>query len=413
MYLVNIPTFILLIVRLERNNYSFSKQDKTLFWAITIGLRVFILFFEPLLSDDIFRYVWDGHIQQFGINPYLHNPDSATLIPYRTSWWTKVNNPNIGTPYPPFSEFIFFLFFANSLPLNQVIVIYRIGVIFFDIGTIKLVGKLLTLLHQPARRVIYYSWSPLVLLEFAGNGHNDVFALFFMMLALYYYLKNEEKSDRRYNYYVALALSLAILTKLYPIILLPFVIPRWRLKEIFVFITPFAVLSFIYYIPDRNVLSSPGLQLFVRYFEFNSTIFRIVKSITPGEDTGASTRIFYGVVMFLLSTYYIFQYHRQKDQIGPNLLLVNIGKIFFLSFIFGPDVQPWYILWVFPLAVIILYRPIIVYSLTIILSYYIYIKYDSSGIWEENEIVLLLEYLPVYLIWLHDELKQSTNSIQV
>jgi hypothetical protein len=41
--------------------------------------RVGLLFSAPYLSDDIYRYVWDGKVQAAGVNPYRYIPADPAL----------------------------------------------------------------------------------------------------------------------------------------------------------------------------------------------------------------------------------------------------------------------------------------------------------------------------------------------
>ena len=86
---------------------STRRADTRLIWGFAILFRVVLLPCVPFLSDDIYRYLWDGHVQLAGINPYLYPPDAPELESIRTAWHARINNPSISTIYPPFAQMVF------------------------------------------------------------------------------------------------------------------------------------------------------------------------------------------------------------------------------------------------------------------------------------------------------------------
>lgn len=408
-YLIAALGFIFLFLFLERTNFSFASIDRNYFWIITIGIRIVILLFPIALSDDIFRYIWDAEIQSNGINPYIYAPDAAELVPYRSSWWHLINQRDLPTPYPPFSEFLFFILLSNNLDIDTRILLFRVVMTVFDIGIIFVLEKILRILEKPGRYILYYAWSPLVLIEFAGNGHNDVVAVFFMLLALYYHLLSKERSTK-HKIMSAFFLSLAVLTKIFPIIMLAFFLPWWRLREGLAFITPIILLSLPYVRQGIIPIFSPGQQIFVRYFEFNAGIFRLFQLISKNfEDPVLVARFIYLGIMILVAIPILGKYYLRVYQqtYTDNRMIDAMVILYFITLLLAPDIQPWYVLWVFPLGIISKYIPNMIHSITVIFSYEIYINYDRYGIWEEKLFILILEYSPIFLFYLYPILKRS------
>ena len=82
-------------------------------WALGVAalLRLTLLFLPPYLSDDVFRYVWDGMVQGAGVNPYRYIPNDPALAALRdAAIWPNVNRGDYApTIYPPVAQILFFL----------------------------------------------------------------------------------------------------------------------------------------------------------------------------------------------------------------------------------------------------------------------------------------------------------------
>ena len=60
--------------------------------------------FTPSLSDDAYRYVWDGKVQLAGQNPYRFAPADRRLDGVRYADRGRINHPRLRTVYPPLAE---------------------------------------------------------------------------------------------------------------------------------------------------------------------------------------------------------------------------------------------------------------------------------------------------------------------
>ena len=72
--------------------------------AIGLLFRVSLLWSDPGLSDDHYRYVWDGRVQLAGINPFLYAPDDEALRHLRDDGYEGINHKEIPTVYPPLTQ---------------------------------------------------------------------------------------------------------------------------------------------------------------------------------------------------------------------------------------------------------------------------------------------------------------------
>jgi hypothetical protein len=360
------------------------------------------------LSDDIYRYLWEGHLQHQGVNPYLFSPDSPDLINHRTNWWDRVNHPDIQSPYPPFAQIIFFVVTFVTTDLSTLIIIFRVLMISFDIAIIVIIKRLLIIFNLPEKRIIIYAWSPLVLFEISGNAHIEVVAIFFLLLSVFFILKSPQL--QRYQIYSGISLALAFLVKFFPIVIFPFLFLKWGIKGLLSFLGTVFVFTLFYIESDINPLYPEGLMIFAKYFRFNESIFRVYRHFLLHsfnfENADMVARTHYIWVMLFISFLCIlyFYYHRteakdisdNREYVKDSLRAYQI--IVFLALLLGPDVQPWYLLWLLPFTLILFDVAIITLSVTVLLSYQIYPEYNQNHIWSEDPLILLVEYSMVYLI---------------
>jgi alpha-1,6-mannosyltransferase len=180
----------------------------------SIGFRAVLVPQRPYLSADVYRYVWDGHVQTAGINPYRYTPDAEELNGLRDD---RIF-PNITaddkrwlSPYPPAAQFVFL---AVSLVRSMSVTAFKAAMAWFDV--IAMLALMLVLARNglnPARAIIF-AWHPLLIFEGAHSGHVESALIAFLALALLAWSFNK-------NALAGAALALATLVKFYPVLLLP------------------------------------------------------------------------------------------------------------------------------------------------------------------------------------------------
>lgn len=176
----------------------------------------------PSLSDDFFRYVWDGYIQGRGYNPYRSPPDAPELVPLRDDdYWPRINRKAQTSAYPPFAELVF-RGLALVRPFDSLV--FKLAFLALDLLTIALILALLRQRGQSPALAVIYAWHPLLPFEFVASAHIDVLAVALLALALFLQARGRPTL-------AGVALGLATLTKLYPGLLLPAFCRRgqWRL----------------------------------------------------------------------------------------------------------------------------------------------------------------------------------------
>ena len=189
--------------------------------------RLSILFAPPYLSDDIYRYIWDGRVQAAGINPYRYLPSDEALKNFRDERiYPKINHRDTAqTIYPPVAEASFFA----TTRLSESVTWMKTTMVLFEALGIWAIGQLLASFGLPRQRILIYAWHPLTVWEFAGSGHLDAMIIGFLALALL---------ARRRHFEVASGVSLAsaTLVKFFPGVLMPALYKRWNWKLPLVFV---------------------------------------------------------------------------------------------------------------------------------------------------------------------------------
>jgi hypothetical protein len=144
--------------------------------GVAIALRALLLTARPILSTDIYRYVWDGRMQAAGINPYRYIQAVPALASLRDPIvYPQINRADYASPiYPPIAEIVF----AVVGRVSDNVTAMRLAVLGFEAVGIIFLLRLL------GERILIYAWNPLALWSFANDGRVDTFAVGLLGLAL-------------------------------------------------------------------------------------------------------------------------------------------------------------------------------------------------------------------------------------
>jgi hypothetical protein len=209
-----------------------------LIFGLGIALRAYVLLFDPLLSSDIYRYVWDGRVQAAGINPYRYFPADEALaflrdgaiFPYINRAATAV------TIYPPVAQF----FFLVVTRIGDSVTVMRLALLGCEAVTVTLIMLLLRRMNRPVTRVVAYLWHPLPLWEIANSGHVDALMLALMLLGLWIALTGRALRG-------AVVIALSVLVKPYTAPVLAGIWRPWDPKMPFIVIAT-VVLCYLPYL---------------------------------------------------------------------------------------------------------------------------------------------------------------------
>jgi hypothetical protein len=215
---------------------------------VAAALRIVALAGGPVLSDDLYRYGWDGTVQAAGIDPYRHPPTAAELAHLRHPWlWpgasgcaeldrppgcTRINRADERTIYPPLAQ-VWFRVGDLLLPDDGRDRAWQGLALLVDLGLVAALALALARSGRDPRVIVLYAWSPIAVLESAQSGHIDALAVLATVAALY-------AARRQRGAVAGVLLGLATLVKLYPAALLPAVTGR-RPRHALVTVAAFAV----------------------------------------------------------------------------------------------------------------------------------------------------------------------------
>ncbi|MEC7263807.1 MAG: polyprenol phosphomannose-dependent alpha 1,6 mannosyltransferase MptB, partial [Bacteroidota bacterium] len=213
------------IIQFEKWNFKFLL-------VIGILFRLVFLVAEPNLSQDFYRFIWDGELIKNGINPYLYTPDQlmeqgkVVIANMRElhSGMSELNARHFSN-YPPVNQILFALsaFLGGGSILGSIIAM-RLLIILADLGVLYFGRKLLIQLNQAHHRVFWYFLNPLVIIELTGNLHFEGVMLFFFIWSLYLLAKQKW-------IWAAPVYALSIMVKLVPLLLLPILLKYLGLKK--------------------------------------------------------------------------------------------------------------------------------------------------------------------------------------
>ncbi len=379
----------------DQKDKAASRQKEVLYiiFVVAILLRVVFFFTGPTLSDDVYRYYWEGKIGANGINPYLYPPDAQELEKYRDANWDHINNRDVSSPYPPFAQMAFSAVYM-LFPSTDCIWVFKFFSTAFDVVCIYLLFKLLKGFGLDPRLAIIYAWSPLVITNFSSSGHIDSLALLFVLLSFL-------SLQRGNKFTSAAALALGALTKIYPLLFAPVLFKAWGKKGTALFVGLMGVIYLPYIGAGRELFS--GLSIYTDRWFFNGSIFPAIVNVlrTTGltsnqPDAMEVARDVLALVFAVVLGCLI--YCSRKNFNKPRELFKYAFILTGLFLLITSTVQPWYIIWVIPFLCVFISPSWILLTGSVFLSYHIYILFDTLNLWDEVHWIRLVEYLPFYIL---------------
>lgn len=204
-----------------RQDADATKPVLRVILGFAILFRLTFLFASPALSNDLYRYLWDGRQTLAGANPYGEAPAARGGTPAargetpadgaaaaQDPEFARMDHADVPTVYPPAAQALFAVGAAPGLGVQGI----KILVVAADL---LLIGALLALMRRravPDVRVLIYAWSPLAVTEAAWSGHIEPAGALFVILAGTALVARREAGT-------ALFLALGGLVKLFPLVL--------------------------------------------------------------------------------------------------------------------------------------------------------------------------------------------------
>lgn len=341
--------------------------------------RLLLIPAPPLLSSDIYRYVWDGRVQAHGINPYLYPPVDEALKNLRDeAIWPHMNRHTCPTIYPAGAQVLFRA--MNILGVDSISA-FKGAVVLFDIGSVLVLMTMLSSLGLARERVLIYAWHPLVIFETAGSGHLEGFVLFFVLLSLLLLIRK--------RFFASISsLALAASLKLYPAIILPAVLKEKRFRGLLVFSIVFLSTYLPYVGVGKKVVGFLPEYLGNPDESFNLGLKAYLLNVFPGADPMVFTWIFAAVLLFAAALAWV----RHKDV--NSALRYSFALASLQIVLTGASLHPWYVMWIIPFLAIFPSPAWFYFSFAVCLSY---LAYGSPG-QMLPEWVRHTEYAPFFIL---------------
>lgn len=397
----------------KKQSFSFSQLA-----GISIIFRLVFLFATPNLSQDFYRFIWDGRMIFEGFNPYLFTPESFInkgIFPINDAKTLYegmgILNGSHFTNYPPIHQFGFLIaaFFASKSIFGSIIVL-RIIIILADIGILYVGKKLLERLQLPIHTIFWFILNPFVIIEMTGNLHFEPVMLFFLLLGLY-------KLHQQKWLFSAFFIGCAISVKLIPLLFLPLflkwfastksdsktvvkldvflILKKENLGKLISFYAVIFSVIIVLFTPflSQNLISnySKSVGLWFHTFEFNGSFYYIFREIgysfrgyneiaIIGKITATST------ILFLI----ILAIFKKNNSLKKLIISMLFGISFY--YFFSSTVHPWYIATPLLLCVFTKYKYPVFWTFVVILSYQTYANLS----WTENLYLVALQYILLF-----------------
>lgn len=318
-------------------------------WGAAILFRLLLLLTTPTLSDDVYRYLWDGYVAHEGVSPYAYAINAPELdyldIPQRA----LANNVWMASPYLPAAQLVFWAGTA-VFPLHPLSM--QIIMLIFDLGSAWLLSRLLVLTKLPPHRLILYLWNPLVIIEVAHSAHLDAWMILLTLAALYFTIHNSQFTLHNSQFFSPVLLALATLTKLLPALTFPILFRRWTWPQRITY----AILTIGLLIPFglqagwglSGNLNGTGLfgalRIYGNQWNFNSGLFHWLEQFLQIRGVAApmdAAKLVIGLILLLIMVVVWLRARRQTDV----KRVLRLTAVPFITYtLLTPTLHPWYLL---------------------------------------------------------------------
>lgn len=411
---------------------KFAKNNLKFLTAIAFLSRAIFILAIPNLSQDFYRFIWDGRMILEGLNPYLYTPESFIQaggnypIAEAETLYSGMGELNGShyTNYPPINQLCFLIaaLFSSSSILGSAIV-FRLLIIAADFGTFFFGKELLKKLNLPEKNIFWYIFNPFIIIELTGNLHFEGVMIFFLVWSLYLLHSSKWK-------WAAIIFALSISVKLIPLLFLPLLFfyfkkpnviasaskqslsnneittsqaPRNDFSKLIGFYSIVGITTLLLFAPffssEFTNNYSQTVSLWFNNFEFNASIYYVAREIGYWF-TGYNEIAVIGKILPILVFLFVMSLALFKRKLNTKILITYMLFAFTVYLFLSTTVHPWYIATLLILGVFTNYKFAIVWSFVIILSYLAYINLNKADK-TENLWIITLEYAIVYgvFIW--------------
>jgi hypothetical protein len=354
-----------------RSARGLSRRGLRLALAGAVAWRVALALGPPLLSDDVYRSVWEGRVQVHGNNPYewRNRPESDRLAPLRDEVWQRVNHKEYTAIYPPLWQ----LAARAVMAVHDSVAAMKLFLVGCELAAWGALLGVLRRRGEPEGRLLVIAWSPLALVEIAGSGHNDVLAVALLALSLFWLETGRPLLS-------AVAAALGAQAKVLP----GLVAAAWARRYRGVHVLLAAAVALALFVPYR--WAGPGLWMslekYGRYWRFNETLFAMLAAMAPSHE--AAVRL----ALVLLAGLTAVLALKRTDPTTAGLTVVTAWLLL------TPNVLPSYAVWLLPWLVLRDSPPLLLFTGTVHLAYLVYPAWLDGAPWKLGWGVRAVEYLP-------------------
>lgn len=325
--------------------------------AIGILPRLLLLPSEPRLSEDLYRYLWDGRLVAEGVNPFPHAPADPALARYHDALLGRLNHADVPTIYPPMAQFLF----GAAARLAAEPWAWKATLLALEALLLLGLASLLRARGQPRERLLLYFWNPLVIVESFGSGHVDLAAAAFLVFALALHERERPRLS-------GLAFAAAVLVKYMPLLLVPALLRRRAYGTLAVAALAAGAL-FLPFLGAGPALWT-GLATYLRHWEFNGSLYAIAR---PLFESGEPPRLLLAALVAAAAPIVAW---RARTLSGAALCLLAAWILA------SPTVYPWYLVMLVALLPLHADAGILLFSGLVALSYAALAALRATGVHE-------------------------------
>lgn len=386
---------------------SFKQKSATFFIIVALLLRIATLFHLPNLTDDFYRFVWDGRLAIHGENPFQYLPADIINNPHfqgfelNQALYEKLNSPHYYTIYPPVCQAIFaFSTFCFPQSLAGNVFILKLFMLLAEALSLFFLFGLLKKWNLPLHLGIIYAFNPLVIIELCGNVHFEAWMITGILGALYFF------QSTKLNTLSAFFFSIAVCAKLLPLMFLPFLWRRIGWRQTFFYGLWTGLFCMLMFLPFFHLSTFLAIfkssALYFRSFEFNASLYYLLRAIgfwLKGYNWMGQIG-FVLQIIFLLSLFFIDKKIQKanKNQAESHVWAQQICMALSIYFFCAASINPWYIVPVLAFSTFTKWRFPIIWTCFLPLSYYAFHQIP----YQENLYLVAIEYGCVFLYWAYE-----------
>ena len=288
--------------------------------TVAFAMRAALLGTPPSLSDDVYRYVWEGRVLLHGGDPWRHAPlDGALALLRDRAVWPRVNHPELASVYPPLGV----AGFAAVAAISPTVLAMKLWVVLHDVALTAVLAAWLAARGASPAGALVWGWNPLLAAEYAGSGHNDPTAVLWLVVAL-------ALADRR-PVLSGLALALGALVKLAPLAALPLLWRVWPWRARLAAALPLAAGLGVLFGETRG--ASSGLTAYWERWRNNAAVFELLERGTGSFAVARALAVAAVVIVVLIA---LWRGHRLER---------GARDVYRAGFLLSPVAHPWYLGW--------------------------------------------------------------------